>query len=150
MNVFGQEIPDRALTNYELVDYVEKLNIPNFRGVFMIDTLPNKPKKRECGIVNFSSSKEIGTHWVCYFKNGSTRIYFDSYGQITPQEIQDYLKTKRERGVRVIQRNTDIVQRSNTNICGHLCLFVLKALSGEHWTFQQTLNHLIENIDGYT
>ena len=112
MNVFGLEISDGPLTNYELVDYVEKLNIPDFRGVFMRDTLPNKPKKRECGIVNFSSSKEIGTHWVCYlwyYKNGSARIYFDSYGQITPQEIQDYLRTKRDRGVGVIHRITDIM-----------------------------------------
>ena len=148
MNVFGLKIPDKPLTNYELIDYVEKLSIPNFRGVFMRDTLPNTPKKRECGIVNFSSSKDIGTHWTCYFTNKSTKIYFDSYGQITPQEIQDYLKTKRERGVGVIQRNTDIVQPTNTNICGHLCLFVLKALLGEHWTFQQVLNYLVENIDG--
>ena len=124
MNVFGLKISDRPLTNYELVDYAVRLNIPNFRGVFMRDTLPNTPKQRECGIVNFSSSKEIGTHWVCYFKNKLIKIYFDSYGQITPREIQDYLKTKRERGVGVIQRNTDIVQRSNTNICGQLCLLL--------------------------
>ena len=147
MDVFGLEIPNKPLTNYELIYYAEKLKIPNFRGVYMRDTLPKAPKRRECGIVNFSSSKEIGTHWVCYFKNKSIKIYFDSYGQITPQEIQNYLKTKRERGVGVIQRNTDIVQRSNTSICGHLCLFVLKALSGMHWTFQQVLNHLNANVD---
>ena len=54
-----------------------------------------------------------------------------------------YLKTAEEykQNIPVIQRNTDIVQKPNTNICGHLCLFVLKALSGEHWTFQQVLNH---------
>ena len=146
MDVFGLEIPNKPLTNYELIDYAEKLKI-NFRGVFMIDTLPKVPKKRECGIVNFTLTKEIGTHWVCYFKNKSIKIYFDSYGQITPQEIQNYLKAKRKRDAAVIQRNTDIVQPTNTNICGHLCLFVLKALSGMHWTFQQVLNHLNANVD---
>ena len=89
MNVFGVEILDKPLTNYELIDYAAKLNIHNFWGVFMRDTLPKAPKRRECGIVNFSSSKEIGTHWVCYFKNKSIKIYFDSYGQITPRERQD-------------------------------------------------------------
>ena len=56
--------------------------------------------------------------------------------------IQTYLKTKSESGVGDIQRNTDVVQAINTSICGHLCLFVLKALAGEHWSFQQVLNTL--------
>ena len=40
------------------------------------------------------------------------RIYFDSYGQITPVEIQRYLKINSEFDHRkeVIPRNTDIVQ----------------------------------------
>ena len=95
--------------------------------------------------VNLNTSSEPGRHWVCYFKNGLTRIYFDSYGQITPIEIQNYLKRRKGRGIGVIQRNTDIVQPVNTNICGHLCLFVLKALSSG-WPFQQVLNRL----NGYT
>ena len=59
------------------------------------------------------------------------RIYFDSYGQITPVEVQRYLKTGPEfqRGKEVIQRNTGIVQAPNRVVCGHLCLYVLKSLS---------------------
>ena len=144
MNVFGVDIPNKALTNIELEYYVKELKIPHFRGVFMRDTLPKQPKKIECGIVNLNTSKEKGSHWTAYFKN-QIRIYFDSYGQITPIEIQNYLKTQEEREISVIQRNTDIVQSVGTSICGHLCLFVLKALS-LGWTFQQVLNYL----DGYT
>ena len=58
-------------------------------------------------------------------------------------EIQRYLKTGSEfdRGKDVIQRNTDIVQASNTPVCGHLCLFMLKSLaSGEE--FQTILNYM--------
>ena len=42
-------------------------------------------------------------------------------------EIQRYLKTGSEfkRGSEVIQRNTNIVQSTNTSVGGHLCLFVL-------------------------
>ena len=144
MDVFGEYIPNRSLTNYDLYEYIEKLGIPNCRGVYMRNELPKLPHKIECGIVNLNTSEETGSHWVCYYKNEKKRIYFDSYGQITPIEIQKYLKTKREQqqGLSVIQRNTDIVQRINTKICGHLCLFVLKALTSEHWSFQQVLNYL--------
>ena len=38
MDVFGLEIPNKPLTNYELIYYAEKLKIPNFRGVYMRDT----------------------------------------------------------------------------------------------------------------
>ena len=149
MDVFGIYIPDKSLTNYDLLEYVSQLKILHFRGVFMRDELPTtKPRRKECGIVNFNKSNEHGTHWVCYHNDGNRRIFFVSFGQITPIEIQNYLKTKNERNVAVIQRNTDIVQSFNTNICGHLCLFVLKALSNEQQSFQQVLNEL--NDDGYS
>ena len=139
MDVFGIIIPNKVLTNFDLIDYSNQLEIPEFRGVFMRDTLPKSPKKLECGIVNLNTSAEKGSHWVCYYKDGKRRIYFDSFGQITPIEIRNYLKTRGER--EVIQRNTDIVQDPRTNICGHLCLFVLKALS-TRWSFQKVLNRL--------
>ena len=151
MDVFGVEILDKALTNFDLYEYVKKLKIRNFRGVFMRDTLPKSPHKVECGIINLNTSKEGGTHWVCYFKNGLTRIYFDSFAQRSLLELQKYLKKSSEEGIGVIQRNTDIVQPLNTNICGHLCLFVLKAL-GDGWSFQQVLKHLnqLKDQDGYS
>ena len=76
-------------------------------------------------------------------------IYFDSFGQVTPMEIQKYLKTKEEYEMEkpMIQRNTDIVQHINTHVCGHLCLFVLTSLTREHRSFQDVLNEL---NGGYT
>ena len=79
MNVFGVEIPDKVLTNFDLIEYVIKLEIPNFRGVFMRDTLPPRPHTVECGIVNLNTSREKGSHWVCYYKKGLDRVYFDSF-----------------------------------------------------------------------
>ena len=143
MEISGINIPNKSLDNFEIIEYVKKLHIPNFRGVFMRDTLPSTPHKDECGIVNFNTSEESGSHWVCYYKKRTNRIYFDSYGQITPIEIQNYLKKEKEKGLPVINRNTDIVQTFNTYICGHLCLFTLKALTSGY-TFQQVLNY------GYT
>lgn len=141
MDVYGIYIPEKALTNFELLDYAKQLKILNFRGVFMRDNLPNSPHKNECGIVNFNTSKEPGSHWVCYYKN-KDRIYFDSYGQAILAELSDYLKTEaeKEKNEAVIQRNTDIVQAPNTVICGHLCLYVLKSLSS--MSFRDVLNSL--------
>ena len=151
MKVYGLVIPDcKGLTNFDLDKHARNLRIPNFRGVFMRDTLPCNPYHKECGIVNFNTSEQSGSHWVCYLKDGmNQRIYFDSFGQITLCEIQKYLKTDIElkNDIPVIERNTDIVQRSNTHVCGHLCLFVLTALMREHLSYQDVLNIL---RDGYS
>ena len=143
MIIYGINIPNVSLTNLDLLHYAQELNIPNFRGVFMRDTLPDNPQRKECGIVNLNTSKENGSHWVAYWKNGKNRIYFDSFGQITPEEIQKYLKTRSEfiENSSCIKRNTDIVQAENTIICGHLCLYVLNSLA-DGKTFQDILNTL--------
>ena len=150
MRVYGIDIPeDKGLTNFDLIKYARLLQIKDFRGVFMRDNLPLHINEKECGIVNLNKSNEQGSHWVCYYKNGSQRIYFDSFGQVSPIELQKYLKTKHEflHNVNVIQRNTDIVQHLNTYVCGHLCLFVLTSLTCEHLRYQDVLNLL---NDGYS
>ena len=144
MRVFSLQFPDNPLTNFELSACAQELEIPHFRGVFMRDTLPKQPPHSvECGIVNLNTSSKSGSHWVCYYRNKSDRIYFDSFGQITQVEVPRYLKTGTEfvRGKEVIQRNTDIVLAVNTRVCGHLCLFVLKSLvDGEQ--FQTILDRM--------
>ena len=145
MKVYEVDISsDKALTNFDILDYVNLLKIPHFRGVFMRDELPENVESTECGIMNFNTRGQVGSHWVCYLKKGRTRIYFDSFGQITPLELQKYLKTTVElqNGTPVIERNTGIVQRPNTKICGHLCLFVLTSLMREHLTYQEVLDYL--------
>ena len=143
MQIFIISVPDKPLTIIELVRYTRLLKIPDFRGVFTRDTLPQYPLNVECGIVNFNTSNLPGSHWVCYYRNKNERIYFDSYRQITPVDFQRYLNTGSEfdRGKEVIQRNTDIVQAASTPVCGHLWLFVLKSLAnGEE--FLSILNHM--------
>ena len=57
-------LPNKSLSNFELEDAAKRLKIPSFRGVFLLDTLPKKPNKKECNIVNFDKSDGPGTHWV--------------------------------------------------------------------------------------
>ena len=71
MKVYGLHISDnRDLTNIDLYSYVRELKIDHFRGLFIRDTLPRKPHQTECGIINFNTSEQAGSHWVCYFKDG--------------------------------------------------------------------------------
>ena len=116
---------------------------------FIKDTLPLHSFSVESGIVNLNTSNQAGSNWVCYYRNKTDIIYFDSYGQITPVEIQRYLKTGSEfdHCKEVIQRNTDILQAANTAVCGHLCLFVLKSLATDE-EFRPILNHM-QHYGGY-
>ena len=110
-------LPNKPLSNFDLEDAVKKLKIAFFRGVFLLDTLPRKPNKKECGITNFDKSGGSGTHWVAWYKNGKTKIYFDSYGVQPPLEVIKYLG-------RPIHYNTDQLQSAGEVFCGHLCLYV--------------------------
>ena len=116
-------------------DAAKRLKIPFFTGVFLLVALPIKPNKKECGIVNFDKSGGPGTHWVDWYKNGKTKIYFDSFGVQPPLEVVKYL-------VSPIHYNTDQVQPAGEVFCGHLCLYVLKELGLGH-KFQKVLNKLI-------
>ena len=84
--------------------------------------LSDVPERFEFGIMNFNLSFESGSHWVCYYKQHTERIYFDSYGQVI-----FYIKSDKEKYKAVIQRNTNDIQ-TKQNICGHLCMYVLKGL----------------------
>ena len=71
-------------------------------------------------------------------------MYFDSFGRKTPMEIQKYLKTEKEfqNNIPVIQNSSNIVQRLDTTVCGHLCIFVLTSLLREHVPFQKVIDEL--------
>ena len=68
INVEGVVLPNKPLTNFELIEAAKKLNIPNFRGFFMRDALPKKPRRNECGILNLDDSSGKGTHYVGWIK----------------------------------------------------------------------------------
>ena len=116
-------LQNKPLSNIELLEAARKLKIPNFRGVSLRDILPKKPKKKECGILNLDDTTGSGTHWVAWYKNGTEKKYFDSYGLQPPNELVDYLHSP-------ILYNTERVQPYDQVFCGHLCLYVLKQLGG--------------------
>ena len=68
ISVEGNILPNRSLTNVELINYAKKRRILLFRGVFVRDNLPRKPNKNECGVLNLDDSFGNGTHWVSWYR----------------------------------------------------------------------------------
>ena len=113
-------LPNKPLSNLEIIDAAKKLSLYEFRGLFLRDNLPTKTKLNECCTLNLDSSSGDGTHWVMWFKKGNEKFYFDSYGVQPPSELIAYLKSP-------IFYNSEGVQQNGEG--GHLCLFKLKQLS---------------------
>ena len=136
-NIFVDSIvlPNKPLSNLEIIDAAKKLSLDVFRGVFLRETLPNKSKLNVCGILNLDSSFADGAHWVMWFKKGKDKFYFDSYGVQPPSELIVYLKSP-------IFYNSERVQQDGEVFCGHLCLFILKQLSLGN-NLQTVINYLI-------
>ena len=124
-------LSSETLTDSQILQYVDLLSIPHFVGVKMRDELSNSPKEKECGVLNFQTHNQRGSHWTCWFKDQNHRFYFDSFAEQPPQELLEYLKTPEERinDSPVIRRSAVIVQHVNSNECGALSLFMLKCLS---------------------
>ena len=136
ISVEGVNLPNKALTNFELLDAVKKLKIKKLRGIFMRNELPRRPLDRESGILNLDGVSGRGTHWVCWYKNKpeGDNFYFDSFGVQPPNELIEYFSSP-------ILYNTEKIQPDGEVVCGHLCLFVLCRLSrGER--FQKIINEL--------
>lgn len=93
----------------------------------MRDTLPSKPRKIECAILNLDSSRNPGTHWVAYVKQNEYCEYFNSFGNLKPPlELIKYLKDIH------INYNYKQYQTFGTTNCGHLCLLFLSKYWKNH------------------
>ena len=134
--VYGVVLPNKLLSNHEIIDAAKKLSLYEFRGLFLRNTLPKNPKLNECSILNLDSSSGDGTHWVMSFKKGKDKFYFDSFGVQPPNELIAHVKAP-------LFYNCERVQQNSEVICGHLCLFTLNQLSLEN-NLQAVINYLIQ------
>ena len=115
----------KPLSNFDLMEWIKRLGIKNFRGIYSRDGLPKKIKK-ECGIINLDDMVGPGTHWVCYRSpaGGESGFYeyFDPFGLIMPNEVLDYFHTG---PVKPIVYSMDEIQNRSTVLCGYWCLYYL-------------------------
>ena len=61
-------LPNKPLSNREIIYAAKRLSMNGFKRVFLRDILPTKTKVTECGIVNIDSSSGDGIHWVMFSK----------------------------------------------------------------------------------
>lgn len=113
-----KKLPHKPLTNLDLKKYTK--HIPNFRGIFMRNNLPQKINNFESGIINIDNKKGSGTHWTAYVKKNNFINYFDSYGNLRPPtEVISYFNSD---GSNKIKYNYENYQKKNPFNCGHLSL----------------------------
>ena len=110
----------KPLSNFDLMDWIKRLGIKHFRGIYSRDGLPKKIQK-ECGIINLDDMVGPGTHWVCYRNIDNLVEYFDPFGLIMPSEALKYFNTS---GKQIVY-SLDEIQNRNTVLCGYWCLYYL-------------------------
>ena len=110
------------MSNFDLLNWVKKLGIKHFRGIYSTDALPPKILKDEVGIINLDSQIGPGTHWVAYRNVESSYCeYFDSFGLIMPNEVMKYLMTS---GKKIFYSGDEIQERDSV-LCGYWALYYL-------------------------
>ena len=102
------------------MEWIKKLGIENFRGIYSRNVLPHAIRK-ECGIINLDDIQGPGTHWVCYRNIGNVVEYFDPFGLIMPNEALSYFRTS---GKRIVY-SMDEIQNRSTVLRGYWCLYYL-------------------------
>ena len=68
ISVEGLELPHKPQSDIELINAVKKLEIREFRDVFVRDNLLVKAKENECGILSLDDTLGRGTHWVVWYR----------------------------------------------------------------------------------
>ena len=105
---------NKPLSNFDLLQWVDFLKIPNFKGIFARDEI--MPRKHSPCIINLDSLKNAGTHWVCCVPGGRALWYFDSFGMGFPQEFKSS---------KPVIWNSSQLQNIKSVLCGYYCLYFL-------------------------
>jgi len=82
-----------VITNVQLQQFANPMDIPYFRSIFMRTTLPDEAVRRnKSGIVNLDNAEGLDTHWVAFVERKNRVVYFDSFSNFRPpKEFERYL-----------------------------------------------------------
>ena len=111
------------LSNFDLTDIITHMKLDkHFGGIYSKDQLPKELMRETFYIINLQDhNKGDGIHWtVFYYNKPLTSIYFDSYGFIAPQDVQNKITP-------YIFNDKDI-QDFNASSCGYYCIAFIKFL----------------------
>ena len=136
---------NKPLSNIDLTNWIDKLKIKHFKGIFSRDNLPNKILKKECGIINLDSSIGPGTHWVSYRNIDKYCKYFDPFGLIMPNEVQTYLSSSEKQ---IIYPGDELQERDSV-LCGYWSLFYLNERQKGKTILETIHNPMFNMTDQY-
>ena len=127
-----------GISNIELYKMANQHNIQNF-VVCMNDELKNYAYPRNgYFILNLQDSNHGGTHWTVLCIKNNTPCYFDSFGGIYSEQVEDYLK-KNYRGKCAF--NAKIIQSFSSQECGIYCFtLILYIIAHPEWDILQSVN----------
>ena len=137
------------LSNIQIVELAKKLKIPDFRGVFSRDKLPNQLMSGSF-IINMESDKDDrgrpnqGSHWVAsYIDHKMEPIYFDSFGFPAPIEVERYAKQTKKQ---LIYSRKEI-QNISSSCCGYYSLYFCKYMSNHvKLNYHYNLFHILNDF----
>lgn len=108
--------------------------VPEFEGVFAIDTLPPYVRRFPCTyVVNTDKRKGKGQHWIClYFDQAGSGYLFDSFGR--HPEYYNLVKHF-DQNCHYYNFNTQCLQSPFSSICGAYCIYyiLMKHASVKQW-----------------
>ena len=111
------------LSNFDLTDIITSMKLDkHLGGIYSKDQLPKELMRGKFYIVNLQDhDKGDDTHWtVFYYNQPLTSIYFDSYGFIAPQDVQNKITP--------YVFNDVEIQDFNSSACGYFCVTFIKFL----------------------
>ena len=98
------------------------LKIPNLKIITKIELNNIKYNNKDNFIVNFDDYNN-GTHWVSIYQN----IYFDSYGIIAPDDIENYMKKG------YVYNDIQLQPLNKSSLyCGWFCLYFLDYMNNHN------------------
>jgi len=105
--------------------YLDNLLKPlcnSYGGCFSSDTIPSLSETEERNfIVNLSTQKEEGTHFICLIVTKNSCYYFDSFGMMCRnRNILSYMRTLK----RKVYYNKQIIQDITSQFCGFYCALI--------------------------
>ena len=107
-------------------DILEILNSYNIKinGIYQKDKLPNKLLDGFI-VVNLQSSVEgFGTHWCALYHSKECDLYYDAFGFISPEAIEDKINKS-------YYYNKRDIQNINSSSCGFYCIAFIKYIQNK-------------------
>lgn len=117
-----------GLSNVYIANFLAKLKLKHWKGIFSSDNIPNFKKDENYAIVvNLSRSNERGSHFIVLVGCKGQVFLFDSLAlpyPSLPQSIQKIMKLFN--GISILAR---AIQSPHSLYCGFYCIYFILYLS---------------------